>query len=118
MLAGSSADQNPIVHSFGKGLKRCVDLPPEVLHETSINEPLINWHSFDGDEALYALRKSKGNAYFLTDDELLTQSEILSDKEGLNVQPASTAGLAALIKEHSEKHLEPDRYVAILTGRS
>jgi threonine synthase len=118
MIAGSSANQNPIIHAFINGQKHCTDLPPEVLNETSVNEPLINWHSFDGEEALYAIRKSKGGAHYLTDDELLTEAQLLSDKEGLNVLPASTAGLAALLKEHARKELEPDRYVAIITGRN
>lgn len=118
MIAGSSADQNPIVHSFLKGLKHCEDLSPDTLHETSVNEPLINWHSFDGEEALYAIRKSKGAAHYLTDDELMAQTHMLSEKEGLNVLPASTAGLCALLKEHAKRELEPDRYVAIITGRN
>ncbi|HLF65164.1 MAG TPA: pyridoxal-phosphate dependent enzyme [Saprospiraceae bacterium] len=118
MIAGSSADQNPIVHAFINGLKHCEDLPPEILNETPVNEPLINWHSFDGEEALYAIKKSKGAAYYLSDDELLSQSHILSEKEGLNVLPASTAGLAGLLKEHGRRELEPDRYVAIVTGRN
>lgn len=118
MIAGSSADQNPIIYSFRNNLAECQDLSPDVLRETSVNEPLINWHSFDGEEALYAIRKSQGSAFHLTDDELMTQARMLSEKEGLNVQPASTAGLAALLKEHSEEPLEPDRYVAIVTGRS
>lgn len=118
MIAGSSADQNPIVHSFLQGMKHCIDLPPEILNETSVNEPLINWHSFDGEEALYAIRKSKGGAYYLTDEELMTQATMLSEKEGLNVLPASTAGLAALLKEQAKRELEPDRYVAIITGRN
>lgn len=118
MIAGSSADQNPIIHAYINGLKHIEDLPPDILHETPVNEPLINWHSFDGEEALYAIRKSKGAASYLTDDELLTQASMLSEKEGLNVLPASTAGLAALLKEHARRELEPDRYVAVITGRN
>jgi len=118
MIAGSAADQNPIVRAFANHLDHCEDLPPESLHETSVNEPLINWHSFDGDEALYAINKSNGGAHNLTDDELIALAQTLSDKEGLNVQPASTAGLGALLKEHANEALEPDRYIAIVTGRS
>jgi threonine synthase len=118
MIAGSSADQNPIIHAFRQNLEFCQDLSPESLIETSVNEPLINWHSFDGDEALYAMKKSRGGAHHLTDEELTIQAEMLSNKEGLKVQPASTAGLAALLKEHTEQPMEPDRYVAIVTGRS
>ena len=79
---------------------------------------MINWHSFDGEEALYSIRKSKGAAHYLTDDELLSQTQMLLEKEGLNVLPASTAGLAGLLKEHAKRELEPDRYVAIITGRN
>jgi len=118
MIAGSSADQNPIINAFLKGLKTVEDLSPDILNETVVNEPLINWHSFDGEEALYAMRKSKGGAWYLTDEELLAQTQILNDKEGLSVLPASTAGLAALLKEHGKRDLEPDRYVAIITGKS
>jgi threonine synthase len=44
-------------------------------------------------------------------------SRILKEKEGLNVLPASTAGLVALLEWNRKNHLEGDRYVAVLTGR-
>ena len=52
MIAASSTHKNPIVYSFKKNLDRCIDLIPESIKETKVNEPLINWHSFDGNEAL------------------------------------------------------------------
>ncbi len=54
MVAGSSSGKNPIVRSFAKGLEICEDLDPARLRETAINEPLINWHSVDGEHALDA----------------------------------------------------------------
>jgi threonine synthase len=41
----------------------------------------------------------------------------LREKEGLHVLPAATAGLAGLLDLNNLGSLEPDRYVAILTGK-
>ena len=117
MIASSSTRKNPIIYSFKQGLEECVDLAPEKIKETVINEPLINWHSFDGNEALYAIRQSKGSAYNISDDRMIKTSRQLKEKEGLHVLPASVAGLEALLQMDRESELEPDRYVAILTGR-
>jgi threonine synthase len=117
MIAASSTHKNPIIHSFKKGMDHCEDLNPQVIRETKINEPLINWHSFDGDEALYALQQTDGNAFHISDEKMLQSSKTLRIKEGLHVLPASTAGLIGLLEWHGGEDLEPDRYVAILTGR-
>ena len=117
MIAASSTHKNPIVYSFRKNLDRCMDLIPESIKETKVNEPLINWHSFDGNEALYAIRASHGAAYDISDEKMIRLSKLLKDKEGLHVLPASTAGLAALFGLHAEESLEADRYVVLLTGK-
>ena len=117
MVAASSTRKNPIIHSFKKGLEDCVDLIPDKIKETAVNEPLINWHSFDGEEALYALRQSGGSAYNISDDKMTKASRMLKEKEGLHVLAASTAGLFALLELNKEKELEPDRYVAVLTSK-
>ena len=52
MVAASSHHKNPIIRSFLKGHVRCENLDPVKVKETDINEPLINWHSSDGDLAL------------------------------------------------------------------
>ena len=118
MIAASSTRKNPIIQSFRQGLDYCKDLKPEVIRETRYNEPLINWHSFDGEEALYALRESKGEAYNISDSKLREMSTLLSRKEGLRILPASTAGLIALLEINTELNLEPDRYVVILTAKN
>jgi threonine synthase len=48
---------------------------------------------------------------------MLRLSKVLREKEGLHVLPAATAGLAALIELNGRLDLEPDRYVAVLTGK-
>jgi len=117
MLAASSFNKNPIVHSFKKNLSYCEDLDPSKIRESKINEPLINWHSFDGNEALQAIRDSGGIAYDVSDEKMLQHTKLLREKEGLHVLPASTVGLAALISYHQKEVFEPDRFVAVLTGK-
>jgi len=117
MVAGSSHGKNPIIRAFLKNTPACEDLKPEQIRETAVNEPLINWHSFDGDLALEAIRKSAGWSSYATDKSMLTHSRLLREKEGLSILPASTAGLSVLMERHSKEPLPGDRYVVILTGR-
>jgi threonine synthase len=117
MLAASSAYKNPIVTSFRQGLDHCVDLRPEKIKESKVNEPLINWHSFDGEEALEAVRESGGQAFHISDEKMLQQTKWLREKEGLQVLPASTAGLVGLLAHHQQHVLPEDQYVAVLTAR-
>ncbi len=117
MIAGSSHGKNPIVWSFLKNLERCEDLDPAAIRETPINEPLINWHSSDGDHALEAIRSTAGWASDASDRDMLTQARDIRDKQGLSVLPASTAGLVVLLDRHRREALPGDRYVVVLTGR-
>jgi threonine synthase len=116
-VAGSTFSKNPIVQAFLKNLAHCEDLQPERIRESAVNEPLINWHSADGEQALLAIRQSRGWAGNATDKNMMLYSRILREKEGLHVLPASTAGLIALIEAHQKEPLPNDRYVAVLTGR-
>lgn len=118
MVAGSSTGKNPIVQALVKGLEHCRDLPPEKIHESPVNEPLINWHSIDGEPALQAVRASGGWGRDVSDRAMTRMARLLRDEEGLNVLPASTAGLIALLEEHKKNPLPPDRYLAVLTGRN
>ena len=117
MVAGSSHGKNPIIRAFLKNTPACEDLKPERIRETAVNEPLINWHSFDGDQALEAIRKSGGWTSYASDKSMLTYSRLLREKEGLSILPASTAGLSVLLERHGKEPLSGDRYVVILTGR-
>ena len=117
MVAGSSHGKNPIIRAFLRNTPACEDLKPEQIRETAVNEPLINWHSFDGDLALEAMRKSGGWSLYASDKSMLTYSRLLREKEGLSILPASTAGLSVLLERHGKEPLPGDRYVVILTGR-
>ena len=117
VVAGSSFRKNPIVRAYVKNLDYCRDLDPARIHETAINEPLINWHAIDGDHALAAIRATEGWAADASERGMRSTTRILRDKEGLQVLPASTAGLIALLARHQEAGLPADRFVAVLTGR-
>jgi threonine synthase len=116
-VAGSAAYKNPIIASFKAGLENCEDIDEKHIKETAINEPLINWHSFDGNEALYALRQSNGEAMHVSDKKMREMSSFLLQREGYRILPASTAGLIALVSMHEKDEFINDRYVAILTGK-
>lgn len=117
MVAGSSFNKNPIVQAYLKNSPSCEDLRPEKIRETSINEPLINWHSVDGDYALWAVRQTNGWGENASDKEMLSFSKLIREREGLHVLPASTAGLISLVEQHKKQPLNSDRYVVLLTGR-
>jgi threonine synthase len=117
IVASSSYKKNPIVHAFLNNLEECSDLEAEKIKETKINEPLINWHSIDGDHVLGAMRETGGWAGYASDKKMLNFSKLIREREGLNVVPASTAGLIALVEKHKKEPLINDRYVVVLTGR-
>ena len=117
MIAGSSSGKNPIVQSFKQGLDYCKDLNPEAIKETKYNEPLINWHSFDGEEALYALQQSEGEAFNISDKKMKEMCSFLLKKEGIKILPAATAGLIALLELDKKLNFKPDRFVAVITSK-
>lgn len=117
LIAGSTYGKNPIVRAFTKGLPTCEDLIPQAVKETTINEPLVNWHSIDGDYALDAIRATNGWAANVSDKSMLNYARLVREREGLNALPASTAGLVALLDRHQKEPLPNDRYVVVLTGK-
>jgi threonine synthase len=117
VVGGSSFRKNPIVVAFQKNLEQCEDLFPGKIRETLVNEPLINWHSIDGDLALDAIRSSGGWADGSSDKAMISMARLVHDRQGLSILPASAAGLLAFLDRHKRDPLGGDRYVAVLTGR-
>jgi threonine synthase len=117
MVAGSSHGKNPIIRAFIKNVAHCEDIEPRRIRETAVNEPLINWHSIDGDLALDAIRVTSGWAQYASDKSMISYARLMKDREGLNILPASTAGLVVLLEQHRKEPMPGDRYVVILTGR-
>lgn len=117
LIAGSSHNKNPIIRAFRRNLLQCDDLRPNMIKESRVNEPLVNWHAVDGNTALEALRATNGAAEDASDKEMNALSKSVRGSEGLDVLPAAAAGLHALLELHRHSPLPGDRYVAVLTGR-
>jgi len=108
---------NPIIKSFKLKNKVVLDLSPDEIRESKINEPLTNWHSYDGQEALDAIYESNGFADYASDAKMINFSRILREEQGLNALPASTSTLAVLSSlKHADVTLK-GTYVAVITGR-
>ncbi|MEM0161045.1 MAG: pyridoxal-phosphate dependent enzyme [Thermoplasmata archaeon] len=116
MIAASTDGGNPIIESFNNHQDEITDLDPRKIKETEINEPLVNYHAYDGELALKALINSNGFAEYVSDQEMEHYSKLIKDYENLDVLPASTASLAALIKI-LKKNVITGAHVIILTGK-
>jgi threonine synthase len=117
MVATSTRRGNPIVKSFLMKSKTTIDLARDEIKESKVNEPLTNWHSFDGQEALDAIYESEGFADYASDTKMLEFARALREEEGLNVLPASASTLAVLSALTDNKVTVKGKFVAILTGR-
>lgn len=117
MIATSTPRGNPIIHSWKTGSRECLDLRPEDVRETEVNEPLVNWHSFDGQRALDAIYESNGFAAYASDTSMRRVTALTRSLEGISVMTASTAALVGLAKGAKEGRLADGVHVALLTGR-
>ena len=115
LLAGSSTHKNPITAALKRGLAVCEDLDPRRIHETATNEPLINWHAFDGQEALDAVRQSGGRGADVSDRRLKECAALLRRTEAYQALPASCAGLVGLLDLDAAERGK--LHVAVLTAR-
>lgn len=68
-------------------------------------------------QALHAIGATNGAVYHLSDREVLIAQALLIETEGLFVEAASAAGLAALMRDQANGELDPDGdYVCISTS--
>lgn len=119
MIGGSSQSNNPLPAVWARGQTTCSPLDPRAVHETRVNEPLVNWDALDGTAALTAIRDSHGGVYGFDDETLMEYHDLLL-KDGFDAHPASLAAVAALAVAAEEGIIDrDDPVVAVLTsGRS
>jgi threonine synthase len=118
MIAASTVGGNPIISSYSSGKKKIKTLEPNFITETPLNEPIVNWKSLDGQQALDALWESNGHAYAITDEIMDAFSHLLEKEEGLSVLPASAASVAAMSEYVKEQASLKDKcFVSVLTSR-
>ncbi|MFO8110761.1 MAG: pyridoxal-phosphate dependent enzyme [Thermoplasmata archaeon] len=116
MIGVSSTGNNSVIESFSKGFKEMVDLLPEDIQETEVNEPLLNWHAYDGQEALNAVYDTDGMAVGLSDQEMLHYQEMLKADGIENVLPVSAAALGGLKRFLAENEIEGKHVIVLTSG--
>ncbi|GAA2230849.1 hypothetical protein GCM10010413_30620 [Promicromonospora sukumoe] len=89
-----SPGNNPVVTSW-PGPYRA--LPPDAPVTTVHNEPLVNWHSLHGPQAMSAFAESRGAVHEADDDELLAAQAVL-EAHGVRASASGAAGLAGLVR--------------------
>ena len=117
MVATSTRRGNPIVKSFKMNSRIIKDLGRGEIKETKFNEPLTNWHAYDGQEALDAIYESKGFAEYASEAKMWEFAKRLRQEEGLYVLPASASTLAVMSDLANNKVTVKGSFTAILTGR-
>ncbi len=104
---------NPIVKAFKKGSKKVepVKNPETLATAIRIGDPV------NGPKALRAIRRSKGSAESVTDEEIVNAQKMLAEYEGIGVEPASAASIAGLKKLLETGEIDSDeQIVAVVTG--
>jgi len=117
MVATSTRRGNPIVKSFKMNSRTIQDLSRDEIKETKFNEPLTNWHAYDGQEALDAIYESRGFADYASESKMVEFSKLLRQEEGLYVLPAAASTLAVMHALADDKVTMKGNFTAILTGR-
>ena len=117
MVATSTRRGNPIIKSFKENKHAIFDLKPEEIKESKVNEPLTNWHSFDGQFALDAIYESGGFAEYASDTKMMEFSKLVRSEEGLSVLPAAASTLAVMQTLGRDGFIVKGTFVAVLTGR-
>ncbi len=106
LLGAQAAGAAPLV------LGHPVEQPETIATAIRIGRPAR------GEEALLAAEESRGRILSVTDDEILDAQQLLAQREGVWVEPASAAGVAGLRKAivQNRHAYESKRIVCILTG--
>lgn len=106
LLGAQAAGAAPIVSG------RVVEKPETIATAIRIGNP-ARWR-----EALDALDESNGLITAVSDEQILASWRLLASKEGIFVEPASAAGVAALANQISSGEVNPEDkvVVVVLTG--
>jgi threonine synthase len=106
LLGGQAAGAAPLVHG------RVVEHPETIATAIRIGNP-ARWH-----QAMQALDESDGIITAVSDADILESWRLLSSQEGVFVEPASAASLAALRQQITQGAIDPTNQtvVCVLTG--
>jgi threonine synthase len=120
-LAGvQPADYNALEIAEQKGLSSDAELRALTWADDTPATVLVklqHTYPYDGEEALMAIRESKGRVCVATDDEAFAAQRRIGASDGLYAEPSSTVTLTAIEKLIAAGAIEPGQtVVGILTG--
>ncbi len=105
----------PVVEAFERKLDPR-DIPT-IPNPSTIGHSILDDWAPDGDQALMAIRETKGTAMGVSDGEMLEAMKLLSSREGIFVEPAAAAPLAGLRKLLENRTIDSsDTVVIVATG--
>ena len=111
MIAVQSVSAPPLLEAFRAGADHVSPVASPRSKLSGINVP------FTGDHALAAVRDSEGSVAGIQDEEALAMQARLAREEGIWVEPASAAPLAALPGLLAQGAIHPDeRVVCLFSG--
>jgi threonine synthase len=111
MIAVQSVSAPPLLKAFQAGADRVETLPQANSTISGINVP------FSGDHALAVVRQSNGAVAGVSDEAVLAMQRRIGLQEGIWVEPASAAPIAALPQLLDRGDIRPDeRIVCIMSG--
>lgn len=116
VIAASTEGGNPVVRSWRKGTRKIEDLGPNEVKETSVNEPLVSYISYDGQAALDSIYESNGYAFEVPDTEMMRYSQLLMDHEHVDALPASSSAVVAANRVAKTLNRKID-CVVVITGK-
>jgi threonine synthase len=111
MVGVQSESAPPLLQAVRTGAKSVPTLPYARSKISGINVP------FTGDHALQAVRESSGTAAGITDEATWDMQRRLAVEEGIWVEPAGAAPIAALPSLLAQKLIDPDEIViCVMSG--
>ncbi|MEU3795531.1 pyridoxal-phosphate dependent enzyme [Streptomyces fructofermentans] len=107
-----SAGNNPMVTCWPGPYRT---LPPQSVITTDHNQPLVNWHALQGDEAMTAIAATGGTVLGADDRELCDARDALAEYSAFPT-PAGAVALAGLLRTARSQGLMPGTHVVVLSG--
>jgi threonine synthase len=111
MIGVQSVSAPPLLEAFRIGAQEVATLPYANSKISGINVP------FTGDHALAAVRESGGVVAGVTDDDVFAMQRRIAVEEGIWIEPAGAAPVAALSGLLERGEIQPEeRIVCIMSG--
>ena len=107
IIAVQAAGSDPLVRAFKSGNKIKYVLPKTEADAIAVGFPTF------GDQALEALRETKGDAIAVSDREMEREQDRFYEEYGLIAEPTGVASLAALRKMKVGRE---DKVVCVISG--